>query len=195
MFKSLSAALLAGIVSVACAQAHASNLITNGGFETGTFSGWTATNASQGSLYGVESSFVASGTYAARFGGTSAGNFDSISQTFSTAAGAAESISFDFATDGAAPEFQALFDGHVIFDYTGQCGFPVNTFMLITASATGTGSDTLTFRGYNIPAYDFLDNVSVTQAPVAVTPEPSSLALLGTGMLAAAGMLRRKLLA
>ncbi len=195
MLKSLSTALIAGLISFACVQAHASNLVTNGGFENGNLSGWTATNASHGSLYGVESYFVDSGSYAARFGGTSSGSFDSIAQTFSTAAGATENISFDFATGGAAPEFQAMFNGSVIFDYIGQCSIPVNTFVHITATATGTGSDTLTFRGYNLPAYDYLDNVAVTQAPVAVTPEPSSLALLGTGMLGLAGMMRRKLFA
>jgi hypothetical protein len=53
---------------------------------------------------------------------------------------------------------------------------------------TGTGSDTLTFAFRDDPGWMALDNVAVTQN----APEPSSLLLLGTGVLGLAGMVRRK---
>jgi hypothetical protein len=40
---------------------------------------------------------------------------------------------------------------------------------------------------------DFTLKVTTNDPPIAPTPEPSSLALLGTGILGAAGMVRRKL--
>jgi hypothetical protein len=53
------------------------------------------------------------------------------------------------------------------------------------------------FSGVNLESVSGSENLTMQvvgpSAPAAATPEPSSLALLGTGILGAAGLLRRKL--
>ena len=58
--------------------------------------------------------------------------------------------------------------------------FPTSTTETLSFLAVGTPS--------GVPPFSLLDGVSVVQ----VTPEPSTLALLGTGVLAVGGLLRRR---
>ncbi len=59
-------------------------------------------------------------------------------------------------------------------------------------SSGGTPDPTATASGYGGTQF-LLDNVTINETvPVTVTPEPSSFALLGTGILAMAGMMKRR---
>jgi hypothetical protein len=165
------------------------NLVTNGSFETGDFTGWNQS--------GLEE--VVSGSFSA-YSGAQDGTFYSvwgnigsdgtISQTISDTAGAQYTFSFWFASVGDNPsDFSALWDGTTLLSLSNpNTGVNYSEFSF---AVTGTGSDTITFNGRDDPAWMALDNISVSQG-TGTTPEPSSLLLLGSGLLAVGGAIRRK---
>jgi len=98
----VQAVAVLGLLAGAAGQGRAGNLIVNGEFETGDFTGWTTTPATQGSAFYVASEagipsrpnqgptpfyIPHSGTYVAVMGAFDVGFFDSISQTVATTPG------------------------------------------------------------------------------------------------------------
>ena len=172
------------------------NLVTNGDFETGDFTGWSVTHAATGSDIFVDLGLGPDPTFGAFFGATGS-DFDSISQTFATTPGASYTLSFFYqVTNIGAPipannGFDVLWNGVSVggglfpqFDV--NPGFGTFTFNL---KATGT-STTLTCEGRNAPSFDFLDNVSVNGTDGTGVPDGGSSALL-LGMAVVALLLVR----
>jgi hypothetical protein len=172
----------------------AGNLVQNCSFGNGNLSGadWALTNAAQGSLFAFAKGGY-NGDNAAAFSAFD-NQYDTISQTLSTTAGATYTLSFwlkdKYGFDSSVADFQALWDGvSVLNQYTAE-GWTEYTF---TVTASSSGSDTLTFEGYNLyPSY-YLSDISVTEdANTAATPEPCSIMLLGSGVAALAAVRRKR---
>jgi hypothetical protein len=173
---------------------RAGNLILNGGFEAGNFSGWDVTLATQGSNLGLVS-IPHTGAEATRFLASNPGDFDVLAQTFTTVSGQPFDFSFfllanfglgDSSTlapsatgtlfDPAA-DLQVLWDGQLVLDVPAASSSNFN-YTNFTFHEVGTGSDTIAFQGYNIPGAYLIDDVSVTST----APEPATWTMLGVGL-------------
>ena len=192
----LVAAALAVCLSIVYApNTFAQNLLTNGNFGTGTFSGWTTSN-------NFEDTEVVSGAFYDYSGGQGGSTYyavlgpvgtdGTLSQSFTDTSGASYTFSFWFASVGDNPsDFSAYWDGTAVLSLTNP-----NTganWTEYTFTETGTGHDSISFNFRDDPEYMALDNVSVTEVSGQTVPEPSSWLLLGTGVLGLGGIVRRKL--
>lgn len=176
------------------APVYAQNLVTNGSFESGDFTGWTL--GGNDSLIEIQSG--AFYTYSGAEDGTfyvaagPVGSNGTLSQTLADTAGAQYTLSFWFGSVGDNPsEFAVSWDGTQLLDLSNP-----NTganWTQFTFQVAGTGSDTLQFTFRDDPGWLALDNVSLTENSGQSVPEPSSLLLLGTGVLGLGGIVRRKL--
>ena len=179
-------AIVGAVVLLVAAPAYAApiNLVTNGGFETGSFAGWTS--GGNTGFMGVQcpgpGPTVNEGNCAAFAGPV--GSDGTLSQVLATAIGGNYLISFAWLPDGGTPsDFSASFGGSTLFSVTNP---PASVYHVMSFLRTATAaSTTLSFSFRDDPGFLFFDAVSVTQAP-----EPATLSLLGLGLVSA--LLRRK---
>jgi len=186
--------------------AGAVELLTNGGFESASFSGWTqnpvqtedavlATGAA-GAEYSAQSgTYYAQLSYIQGQAGTA-----TLSQSFADTAGQTLTISFWLTADGKNPSrFAASFDGSLLQDFTNGSGInavvAAQGWTQYTYTRLATGNDTLTFtydddgsRSTDLPANLGLDTVSVASA----VPEPSTWAMMILGFLGVGFMAYRR---
>lgn len=186
--KGLAIGLALASASLSGARAS-TNLLINGSFETGDFTGWTLSGnivdtMVEGPLNGVDPE---DGNFQAVTGAV--GSLNLISQTFSDVSDATYEVSLWEASEGGSPsEFDVAINGTNSIDIS---PVPTSGYAQFTFTFTGTGSDTLSISNRNDPNFQFIDNVSVTS--VAVVPEPSTWAmfLLGFGALGLAAFRKR----
>jgi hypothetical protein len=183
-------------------NAIASNLVTNCGFETGNFTGWTVggnTLNPGGNYYGVDAFDANSGNDGAYMsqdfvdGGTAP---VTLSQTLATAVGGVYSVTFWLEQDtaptlGYTHLFSAAFGGTTLLTLAPTVALPgpVGVFTQYSFTATATALSTvLNFSFENDDQYWSFDDVSVTAA----VPEPSTSILAGMA-LGGLLLLRRKI--
>lgn len=170
---------LAAAAALASATPAFANLVSNGGFETSDFTGWTQFDNTGFTGVGTSSPSAVgphSGSFLAFFGAV--GSDGGIFQNLTTVIGQTYSLTFWLATDSGTPnDLFVQWDGTTIFSQVdrGPSGYTLFSFSGLLATTTSTQ---LAFGFRHDPAYFELDDVSVT-AP----DGGSTLCLLGLAMV------------
>lgn len=189
------------------------NLVSNGGFESGDFSNWNISGsyACVGSSVCVGNGFTldedpgpATGGFAVYLGGcdetySGCGGEDDLSQTIATVAGVTYTLDFFLSAPtyngSSTPNtFTVLWSGAIVSTMSDLAG---NSYIEYTYALIGSGSDALEFDSSDVPSAFVLDDVSVVDislvdAGVADCPELGSVLLLGVG-LPTVSFLRRRM--
>ena len=197
------------------------NLLTNGGFETGGFGGWTVTNGppvdsayppavigynnTLGYPAGAFGENVPAPTASNSFGAYFVSDLapQSISQTFSPVPSAQYLVSYDIyaPANGRGNTFDATLQSNTdgllspVWDAKALAsGWTVYT-ALFSVGSTGPWTFTMNFQGGGYPAADFVvDNFDIERAPprVGAVPEPSTWAMMILGFLGVGFMTYRR---
>ncbi len=172
---------------------QAANLVSNPGFETGDFTGWSLSGTDSapddnGIYYGVDIVDAHSGTYGAFFGPV--GGVLNLSQTLSTVSGTPYTISFWLQeTPGTISpytnSFTASFGTSTLLSLSDTSNFSY-TFYSFNA-VSGAGLTPLVFGFRDDVGFFSFDDVSVTGA-TSVAPEPSSFGLMLAALLLLLGV-------
>lgn len=187
--RKIQLAILAVAMLLASSGQASADLIVNGGFETGDFTGW---NVSSGvtNVNGVDTIYPHSGAYGAYFGSTTL-VIDSLSQEVAGVVGTAYQLSFwlhvtDDNTQGLSNLWNVYWEGNLV---AGEINRPTDAAyvqFVYTVTATSALSELLFEFGNDSNFYD-LDDVSIAAVPV-----PAGFVMMGIGLAGLAACSLRK---
>src|ERR1700682_4537415 len=169
-------AIIALLAVLGSAEATPINLVVNGGFETGNFTGWSF----GGNSMTVRSDHPHTGTFEAKLGNVLSPGF--LSQTLATVADTTYDLDFWLQADGLLGSPRNFFDvwlnGTRIFHEVVSGRGPTfgHDYQEHRFSFLATGLTTLRFESRNDRAFFRLDDVSVQES--AAVPEPTTLSLV-----------------
>ncbi len=168
--------------------------LVNGGVETGDLTGWTRlSDPSAGAFTYTAPNLTGGllphdGSYFFTFS-NSAPSVSGISQTVATTLGQAYTLSFWFTTAtnaDASNEMKVKWNTTTLIDQVNFASMGA-VYTGYSFQVSGTGSDTLSFSGYQNHGYNGLDSIALDVSNAA-TPEPSTfgLGLAAMGIVVAA---------
>ena len=167
------------IVALVAPTARA-NLLNNGSFETGDFSGWTmSANFNNTKVVPTSVGFGAQdGNFYVLFGSVFADS--TLSQTSTDTPGGTLQVSGWLVGDGSSPSDWNMSINGVTFVSVNP--IPNQPYTEHTFTAPATGLDTFVVGFRDDPAFGGMDNFVITEIPPAV-PQPATLALLGVALV------------
>ena len=160
------------------------NLVVNGGFETGDFTGWTLSGNVAPLSYGPQAFLTdtaQSGQSAAGLGPV--GSDGTLSQDIQTTAGQHYTLSFWLANASGGPnDFTAKWNGQTLLAMVNESAQGYTEYTFDVVGTAGTSHLEFDFR--QDPSYWSLDSISVTavgsQAPAVIDAVASSSLLIST---------------
>ena len=195
MKKLLASAALGTMLTLSGGANASVNLLTNGSFETGNFSGWTLSGNS--GFLGVAHSFAGvlpeDGSYLAFSGAIGSNNV--LSQTFADVANDTYTLTGWVYGFGGRPSDLGL----NITDSSSNVSaslfispYPHSGWTEYTLNFVASGLDKFTILSRNDPSYQLLDNFQILNT--SSIPEVSTWAMLGVGFagVGLVGMTRRR---